>query len=100
MTTTMRGRHLTAPMVPQLVPVFGSIFVVLFMLAQGAGCLALDMKRGFAWMAPAFVIGFVAGYLGESVWGTDGYDWTRHRLLGGACFSAIALSVQILRGKL
>ena len=100
MVTTLRGNALSGPMIPALVPVLGYVFAGLFVALQVACCLMLRAPVGLAWVVGVCVAGFLAGTLGQSAFGDDGYDWTRHRVVAGACLSAIVLGVLVLKNKL
>jgi len=101
MISTTRGAYRTGPMIPQLVPVFGTIFAILFIHAQVLFCFVLDMKKGLGWIALMVVLGFLGGWLGQAFHGSEPipYDWSRHRIVVGACVSGLVLGIQILRQK-
>lgn len=102
MTATTRGKYLTRPMIPQLVPFFGAAFAILFVVAQAGVCLALGAKAGLAWIAGMLLLGYLGGAFGQAVFSFEaqGYDWARHRIVTGACVSGLVLGIQFLRGKL
>jgi len=101
MITTLRGRYRTGPLVPQLVPVFGFVFAAVFVALQAAACLGLDMKMGLAWIAGMLLLGLLLGSFGQAMHSYEGvaYDWTRHKIVAGACVSGLVLGILILKSK-
>ena len=118
---TLRNNSGGGPPLQQLVPFFGLYFVVLFLAVQTGLCFWFRTKIGMACIAGAFVVGLIGGGIGESFWSetttpvpnpvveqvleehgvqTTEYDWTRHKLITGACLSGIVLGFGLVRGKL
>ncbi len=118
---TTRGRFGTAPLLEDLVPYLGTLFAIVFVCVQIGLCFWFRTTIGLAWIAGAFVVGLTAGGIYEAVWRrptmeesnpamaevlrqhdieTPEYDWTRHRIVTGACASALALGVGLATGKL
>ncbi|RMG01828.1 MAG: hypothetical protein D6741_04655 [Planctomycetota bacterium] len=100
MLTTLRGSGMLSPMIPALVPVFGYVFAILFAAVQLAFCLVLRSPLAIMGVVVAWIVGFYAGALGQSCSVADGYDWMRHRVVGGACLGAIVLGAFILTNML
>lgn len=116
---TLRGKYGGGPLFPQLMAVFGSLFVVLFLAGQVGLCWWSRSKSAVAWLVGMFVLGFVAGHIGEERWasqpknppqvqkiineykyaGAD-YDWTRHKLISGVGLSGLVLGFLSVRGRL
>jgi len=118
---TLRNKYGGGPPLHQLVPYFGIPFVILFVAVQASLCLWFRTKIGLLWITGAFVVGLIAGGIGESIWSkrapappnptveqvleehgfpTSDYDWTRHKLVSGVCLSGIALGFGFVREKL
>ena len=100
MITTLRGNHTVGPIIPALVPVFGRLFAIVFIVLQVGFCLGLRSPIGLIWMVGAILTGFLGGMLGQATFGDPDYDWMRHRIVAGACVSAIVLGVLVVRDKL
>jgi hypothetical protein len=118
---TLGGKYGGGPPLPQLVPLLGVLFVVLFIGAQIGLCLWFRTRIGLALIACAFLFGFYSGGIAERSVARDGslssnremqkmfaeqglpsetYDWTRHKLIGGVCLSALAIGFGFVTEKL
>lgn len=116
---TLRGKYGGGPMFSQLMAVFGSLFFVLFLVGQLGLCWWSRSKSAAAWVVGMFVLGFLAGNIGEMRWSAEQkpppkiqkmineyefagaeYDWTRHKLISGCCLSGIVLGFLAIRGRL
>jgi len=102
-------------------PFFGTLFVALFLVVQVGLCFWFRSKPGLAWIAGAFVVGLIAGSIYESTWRTAttpvdnpamarvlkehhiitiDYNWTRHKLVTGACLSAVAFGLGLTTNRI
>ena len=118
---TLRNKYGGGPPLHQLVPIFEIPFVVLFLAIQTGLCFWFRTRIGLVWITGAFVAGLILSSIGESIWkeratspqnpavvrileehglATSNYDWTRHKLVAGACISGLVLGFGFAREEL
>ena len=118
---TLREKYGGGPVFHQWVPFFGTAFAVLFFAVQTGLYFWFRTKIGSAWITGIFVVGLIAGSIGESIWSdktntavnpvvervlkeyglpTSDFDWTRHKLIAGVCLSGIVLGFGLVGEKL
>ncbi len=116
---TTKGKYGGAPLLVSLVPVFGYLFIALFLATQAALCIWLRSKVAGLILAGAFVTGLAVGQFGEARWKAkhagrrtpaidavfaeqgiptaENYDWRRESLITGVCISGLLLGFYCVR---
>ena len=96
------GMRQAPPLIPSLTPLFGVKFGIIFLLFLIGYCYYFDIKKGFWWIIGVWIAGTLAYSTGIGGFfrhpaSMHGVDWV---VTGNSCLCALAIGINVLRGKL
>ena len=96
------GIKWTPPLIPSLTSLFGVKFGIIFLLFLIGYCYYFDIKKGFWWIIGVWIAGTLAYSTGIGEFfrhpaSMHGADWV---VTGNSCLCALAIGINVLRGKL
>ena len=91
-----------APLIPELIPVFGVPFAILYAAAQFAYALWLRSRKGVVLITALLLVGAGVGWMGRAmdIWGDFeklNVTYARHILASGACVSGLGLGIGLIK---